>query len=93
MRAVVVLEDAQMADPTKKMLTAASRTIFRPKTSENLANTGVDAALARRYVDPIHVCAVTECNSSTMVGTAVVAIVKSKAAKNNESCGFVCGFV
>jgi hypothetical protein len=80
-----VLEDAQIADPTKKMATVVRRTIFLPKISENLANTGVDAALARRYADPIQVYTVAECNSLMMVGITVVAIVKSKAARNNES--------
>ena len=84
----MVLADAQIADPTKKMATAARRMIFRPKISENLANTGVDAALARRYADPIQVYAVAECNSLIMVGVAVVAIVKSKAARNNVSCEY-----
>lgn len=86
MRLVVVLEDAQIADPTKKIVTAARRIIFRPKISENLPHTGVDAALASRYAEPIHVNAVAECNSCMIVGVAVVAIVKSKAARNKESC-------
>ena len=50
-----------------------------------MAHTGVAAALERRYADPIHVKAVAECSSLTIVGVAVVAIVKSKAARNNES--------
>ena len=83
-----MLEDAQTAEPTKKTPTAARRMIFRPKISESLAHTGVDAALARRYADPIQVYAVAECNSLMMVGVAVVAIVKSRAARNNESYNY-----
>jgi hypothetical protein len=71
----VVLAEAQIADPTKKMATVARTMILRPKISENLAQTGVEAALARRYADPIQVYAVAECNSPMMVGVAVVAIV------------------
>jgi len=81
----VVLEDAHIADPTKRMTTAARRIIFRPKISENLPHTGIDAALARRYADPNQMNAVAECNSLMMVGVAVVAMVKSRAARNNES--------
>ena len=78
-------EDAQIADPTKKVVIAVRRIIFRPQIFENLAHTGVAAALARRYADLIYVYVVAECSSLIIVGIAVVAIVKSNAARNNES--------
>lgn len=67
------------------MATAARRIFLRPKISENLAQTGVDAELARRYADPIQVYAVAECSSSMTVGVAVTAMAKSNAARNNDS--------
>lgn len=81
----VLIDDAHIAEPTKNVATPARRIILRPQISDSFAQTGVAAALARRYADPIQVYAVAEWSSLIMVGVAVVAIVKSRAARNNES--------
>ena len=51
----MVVDVAHVADPTAKVTTAPSKMIFRPQISESFAQTGVAAALDKRYADPIHV--------------------------------------
>ena len=46
---------AAMRDPTKKTVLASNRTGLRPQMSLNFPHTGVDAAAASKYADPIHV--------------------------------------
>ena len=41
--------------PMKKIMEAPRRMGLRPQISENLPHDGVEAALASRYADPIHV--------------------------------------
>jgi hypothetical protein len=45
---VILVADAHITDPVKKVATAARRIIFRPQISESFAHTGVAAALAKR---------------------------------------------
>jgi hypothetical protein len=59
----VLVAEAHIAEPTKNVATATRRIIFLPQMSESFAQTGVAAALARRYADPIQVYAVAECSS------------------------------
>lgn len=82
----MLVEEAQIAEPAKNVASAARKTIFRPQISDNFPQTRVAAAPAKRYADPIQVYAVAEWSSLTIVGVAVVAIVKSRAARKRESC-------
>jgi hypothetical protein len=51
----IVFAVAQMAELAKKMAKAARMMGLRPQISDNLAQMGPEAALARRYAPPIQV--------------------------------------
>jgi hypothetical protein len=77
-----VTDQPQMADPTANITTDPRRAGLRPQISAILPHTGVTAALASKYAEPIQTKAVLDCNWAEMEGTAVVMIEKSKAARN-----------
>lgn len=52
---VILGETAHITDPTENVTTIVRRIIFRPQISESFAQTGVAAALVRRYADPTQV--------------------------------------
>ncbi len=51
----MLTDTAASSEPTKKTALARSRIGLRPQMSEILPQTGVAAAEASRYADPIHV--------------------------------------
>lgn len=71
--------------PTKNTLEATSRMGLRPQMSEILPQDGTLAALASRYADPIHVYPAFEWKYALMVGSAVVTMVVSRAARKTEA--------
>jgi hypothetical protein len=69
--------------PARNIALAARSADFLPMTSDSLAQSGVDAVLARLYADPTHVyCAELASRLLAMVGSAVATIVMSIAARN-----------
>lgn len=74
-----------MTLPAAKVAIAHRSIGLRPKMSDSLPQIGVDAALASKYDDPIQVYPAEEWNAEVIVGRAVVAMVKSKAARKRHS--------
>lgn len=83
MRTSIELERAASRLPARNRVFAVSRAAFLPVTSDNFAQSGVDAVLARLYAEPTHVyCAEVACKLLAIVGSAVATMVMSKAARN-----------
>lgn len=71
--------------PSMNRALAARSAGFLPITSDNLAQSGVDAVLARLYALPTQVyCAEFACRLFAIVGRAVATMVISIAARNCE---------
>ena len=71
--------------PTKKTPEATRRMGLRPQISENFPHDGTDAAFASKYADPIQVYPAFEWKYSLIVGSAVVMIVVSRAARKTDA--------
>lgn len=69
--------------PPRKMTIAVRMTGLRPKTSEILPQKGTEAALAKRYADPVQAYNESEMwNESEMAGRAVGMSTVSRATNN-----------
>ena len=77
----MLLDKAATRDPTMKMTLATSSIGLRPKMSLTFPQDGMEAAFASRKAEPIHVYPDGLENSSEIVGSAVVMMVTSRAAR------------
>ena len=69
--------------PIQKMATALSSTGLRPKISEILPHVGTNDAFPSRYALPTQMYPRLELKCADMVGTAVVMMVTSRAARKS----------
>jgi hypothetical protein len=71
--------------PPRKMVSATKMTGFRPKTSESVPQNGTEAALARRYADPIQAYRESGIwNDKAIVGSAVGMRTVSSATRKMD---------
>ena len=71
--------------PNRKITIATMEMGFRPNTSERRPQNGTDAALTKRYADPVHAYSeLGRWKSSDTVGRAVGNSVVSRATRNTH---------
>lgn len=80
MKRSIFCTTAHIRLPAKNMMTDISMMGFRPQMSDTAPHIGVLTVCARMKALPIHVYPASDPNEATIVGSAVVTIVTSKAA-------------
>lgn len=83
---VMLLERAHRRDPTEKKTIASRKMGLLPQMSDIFPQSRVEAAVDRRYAEPIHVYPADELKCWVIVGSGVVVIVYSRKLPNRPCC-------